>query len=424
MKLDRKTLFNYTLPLIIGGLSDELLMLLDVYLISFKGDEYLAAIGLIDAFLLCILTFGDSLNDAYQNYYSRNIAKRHFNISLQKKSIWIFLKYGLLITLVFGATPYGINLFFKNEIFSLLLDTIPILIPLIVVDYVSMSLNAYLVGNDKLKEIGKLAVFELIFNSILGYILLYELDLNVSPLWILVGISLMSKIITAGWMFWYIKKITPPNFKTYPIKDTLFKTLRDATVYPALLDISYYIGTFILFIFCSIYFKHSEIALLTLFFSYIGILSVTSEAFSETSLNHFSSIYAKKNLAIFPKLSTEIIFISLLTTAIIFLGVIVVDLLLYGFVLEKLFLFLIIPALVLFDTYNEIYSIAIIVRLKNDLLASAHFIYGIVCTIAIVFLTFLWRFEAISILLAILIAQIATYIYLKRINGRVWKVLK
>ena len=145
MNIDRQTLFKYTLPLILSGLAEELLMLIDVYLISFKEEKYLAAIGLVDAFILCSLTFGEALNDSYQNYYSRNSKKTHFNISLLKKSILIFLKYAILIALFFAGMPYLINMVFKNEVYDLFIQTVPILIPLIVLDYISLALNAYLI---------------------------------------------------------------------------------------------------------------------------------------------------------------------------------------------------------------------------------------------------------------------------------------
>jgi hypothetical protein len=78
---------------------------------------------------------------------------------------------------------------------------------------------------------------------------------------------------------------------------------------------------------------------------------------------------------------------------------------LYGFEAYKLVLFLIVTCIIIFDTYSEIYSIAIIVRLKNDLFATANIIYGIITIIGVLGFTCFWKFEAVSILLCMLVAQ-------------------
>jgi hypothetical protein len=424
MNIDRQTLFKYTLPLILSGLAEELLMLIDVYLISFKEEKYLAAIGLVDAFILCSLTFGEALNDSYQNYYSRNSKKTHFNISLLKKSILIFLKYAILIALFFAGMPYLINMVFKNEVYDLFIQTVPILIPLIVLDYISLALNAYLIGNDKIWEIGKISIIEMIINGLLGYLLLFEFDLNISPLLIILYVSLVSKVIQITLMYRYIRKYIPKVVRVYPIKESLFDTLRIASFYPAIFDMVYQIGTFALFMYCSSYFANSQTALLTMFFSYLGILSVSSDAFSETSLNNFSSIYSKKYLSLFPKLSTKIIETSLLTSFVLLILIILLDMFLYGFEAYKLVLFLIVTCIIIFDTYSEIYSIAIIVRLKNDLFATANIIYGIITIIGVLGFTCFWKFEAVSILLCMLVAQIVTYVYLKNKSNSIWTTTK
>jgi O-antigen/teichoic acid export membrane protein len=352
------------------------------------------------------------------------VKKTHFNISLLKKSILIFLKYAILIALFFAGMPYLINMVFKNEVYDLFIQTVPILIPLIVLDYISLALNAYLIGNDKIWEIGKISIIEMIINGLLGYLLLFEFDLNISPLLIILYVSLVSKVIQITLMYRYIRKYIPKVVRVYPIKESLFDTLRIASFYPAIFDMVYQIGTFALFMYCSSYFANSQTALLTMFFSYLGILSVSSDAFSETSLNNFSSIYSKKYLSLFPKLSTKIIETSLLTSFVLLILIILLDMFLYGFEAYKLVLFLIVTCIIIFDTYSEIYSIAIIVRLKNDLFATANIIYGIITIIGVLGFTCFWKFEAVSILLCMLVAQIVTYVYLKNKSNSIWTTTK
>jgi Na+-driven multidrug efflux pump len=126
MKIDKFSLFKYTLPLILGGLAEQLLLLTDVFLISFKGEIYLATIGLIDAFLLCSLSYGFALNDTFQNFYARNIDKPTLTKSVYQKSKIVFFKNAIIISVLFSIIAYCMSIVFSNEIYQLFLENIPI----------------------------------------------------------------------------------------------------------------------------------------------------------------------------------------------------------------------------------------------------------------------------------------------------------
>lgn len=421
MKTDKLSLFKYTLPLIFSGLADQLLLLTDVLLISFKGEIYLATIGLIDAFLLCSLSYGFALNDTFQNFYSRSIDKSTLTISVYQKSIMLFLKHAIIISLLFLIIAYCVSIVFSNDIYQLFLENIPIIIPLIILNYVSMSMNAFLLGLGKTKIIGIISVICILINVLLGYILLFEIKLKISPLAVILYTSIIAEIIGIIMMWKVIRKSTPKIFKPEPIKQKLLVTMREASYYPALSDLSFHIGSFILFLFCSTYFELSEVALLTMILSYWGVLLVPTEAFSETALNYFSSIYSKKKTKLYQVLKENIIKASLTVSGGILIVLVLLDYILYGIDIDKLILLLIVSIIVFITNFNEIFSTSLIVRLKNNSFATSKVIYGGIAVISIVTLTFFWRNGAISILLSLLFAQIAMCLFLKTKSNEIWK---
>src|SRR5690606_38648511 len=115
-----------------------------------------------------------------------------------------------------------------------------------------------------------------------------------------------------------------------PIKFNLLVTIRKASYYPTLSNLSFQIGSFILFLFCSTYLPLSEIGFLTMILSYWGVLFVPAEAFSETALNYFSSIYSKKKTVFFQTLRKNIIETSLTTSTAIFIVLFILDYIFYG----------------------------------------------------------------------------------------------
>lgn len=421
MKIDKLSLFKYTLPLIFSGLAEQLLLLTDVFLISFKGEIYLATIGLIDAFLLCSLSYGFALNDTFQNFYSRNIEKSTLTKSIFQKSIIEFLKHAVIVSTLFSIIAYCVSIVFRNDIYQLFLENIPILIPLIILNYISMSMNAYLLGFGKTKSIGIISFICIVINALLGYVFLFEIKLQISPLAIILYSSIIAEAIGIIMMWKVIRKSTPKIFNPEPIKQKLLATMREASYYPALSDLSFHIGSFILFLFCSKYFDLSEVALLTMILSYWGVLLVSTEAFSETALNYFSSIYSKNKAELYQALKDNIIKTSLVVSGGILFILVILDYILYGIDIDKLILLTIVLIIVFITNFNDIFSISLIVRLKNNLFFTSKVIYGIITIISTVTLTFVWRNGAISILISLLFAQIVMYLFLKYKSNKIWK---
>lgn len=420
MIIDKKSIFKYTFPLIISGLAEQVLLLTDVFLVSFKGDIYLAAIGLVDAFLLCSLSYGFALNDTFQNYYSRNKNKIHIVKTVYNKTISIFVKYAAIISLGFSVIAYILNALFTNRVYDLFIKNIPILLPLIILNYISMAMNAFLLGLGKIKSVGAISLISIVSNAFSGYLLLFVINIKISPLSIILITSIIAECIAVFMMLGVIRKCSPVTTYNEPVRISLFRTIRNASVYPAVSELSFHIGTFILFLFCADYFEIGQTALLSLILSYWGVLLVPAEAFSETSLNYFSSIYSKKSLAVFPDLLTNIIETSLLTSFVLLLVVLLADFTLYGYNSNKLLLLFIVLLIVFISTYNEIYSTSLIVRLKNNTFATAKIIYASAAVSVILALVFFWKSEPVSILTALLVAQVITYLFLRNKTSALW----
>jgi Na+-driven multidrug efflux pump len=170
-----------------------------------------------------------------------------------------------------------------------------------------MSINAFLLGLGKTKSIGIISIICIIINAFFGYIFLFEFKLQISPLAIILYTSIITEIIGIVILWQMINYLTPKVSNQIPIKNKLLVTIRKASYYPALSDLSFHIGSFFLFLFCSAYLELSEVTLLTMVLSYWGVLLVPIEAFSETALNYLSYIYSKKKTEMYQNLKENII---------------------------------------------------------------------------------------------------------------------
>ena len=61
--LTRKGLFLYNLPILVSAILEEMMILTDTVLLSFKEPVFLATVGVIDSLYLLFLSMGQSLND-------------------------------------------------------------------------------------------------------------------------------------------------------------------------------------------------------------------------------------------------------------------------------------------------------------------------------------------------------------------------
>ena len=96
----KKKVLLYTLPILISSILEEAIILSDSILLSFKNPIYLSTVCIIDSIYLLLLVLGESLNNAFQNYYARNINNISIIGSIFKPSILIFFFISLLFSLL------------------------------------------------------------------------------------------------------------------------------------------------------------------------------------------------------------------------------------------------------------------------------------------------------------------------------------
>ncbi|RZK25872.1 MAG: hypothetical protein EOO43_04395 [Flavobacterium sp.] len=272
----------------------------------------------------------------------------------------------------------------------------------------------------KTKIIGIISLISLIMNGILGYFFLFLFHFNISPLALILYASIIAELIGIFMMFYTIRNLNVKIEQNIPIKKIIITTITKSSYYPALSNLSFHIGSFLLFLFCSTYFSLNETAILTLMLSYWGLLLVPAEAFSETSLNLFSLLISRKQNCFFLQLRSNIILTSLYVSVILFTAILFMDIIIYDTTLYKITLIFNIILLVIVGTFNEIFSISLIVKFKNRLFALSKIIYGSIAIIFTVVLTLILENRAIAILLSLLIAQLCTFFFLRRKSTQLW----
>jgi Na+-driven multidrug efflux pump len=413
LNFNRKALFAYTLPLILSSLAEHVLLLTDVVLLSHTSEEHLAAVGFVDAFLLCSLAYGFALNDSFQNFYARNSEKRGLSYAIFKKSIGSFLLISLIIAVI-GATLASFAGYFQStKLYSHFVSALPFIIPLIVTNFVSFSMNAYLIGNGKIKTVGIVSVTIILINAICGYVLLFHVPLPFSPLTTILISSFLAEILGIGLMFFAIQRMVrrappvPVNHKK------LFNLLHKVALYPSFSELLFHLGSFGLFLFCSYYFTESETARITLLLAYWGVMMVPVEAFSETGLNFFAKLNVNRRLDQFKTLKWNLYHVSVMTSLGLFLLSWAVDTWIVGTNSQNFNHLIIILAVVGVSTHNQLVITALLTRLETQTFAIAKGLYGSATIISLILLSFCWKTSALSVLLSFLIGQFVVGAYLQ-----------
>jgi len=420
--LTSKSIYLYTLPIILSELLEEVMILSDSILLSFKDPLYLSTVGIIDSVFLLFLAIGDSLNDSFQNYYARHTRDVSHCYGVFKKSVPLFIGVGLFFVLICSLFHLT-HQFFEGEHYEILLSVIPYLSLLIFVSFISLSLNSLLMGWGYTKLLGYISIYSVVINISLGYVLLYVLDIGINPCAIVLITSSIAEVFAIVIMSFKILAICHQNKESKEDnrhKSLIFETLVYASVYPCISDIGFHIGSIALYSYCLCYFIDTETAIFTLFMSYWGVLQVPSQGFSETSINIFSNIYTKKLKSIYGNIKKKILYLSFTTSCIFCLAIEIIDVLFYGFDTHRLILLSIILVITGLNTFGEITETSLLVRLKNDSFMSAKLIYALVLIVCISIFTITGHAGGVSIFACFLIAQFLNCFYLNYKDKMVW----
>jgi hypothetical protein len=413
MNPSRKELFLYTFPILLSALSEHLLLLTDVLLLSFQEKVYLAAVGFVDAFLLCSLALGFALNDSFQNFYARNTQKTSLSYPIYRKSLRSFLLISLLIGVCALLLVWLFSFTQQNRVYQEFLDVAPYIVPLIAANFISLAMNAYLLANDRIKTVGTVSIIVILTNALLGYLLLFIFRLPFSPLLTILISSFISELIGIALMHSAIQKMKPSvEVKLSKRPGKLFNLLHRVALYPAFSEFLFHLGSFALFVFCAHFFTDNEIAHITLLLAYWGVMMVPVETFSETGLNFFARIFAGKVTNGYFSLKTKIFQTACFVAIALFIMVCIMDIVLVNNENSDLIELVLLLVIVLISAHNQLILTAMLTKLKTTLFGLTKVIYGTTVIICLCLLVFFWKAHATSVFLSFLVGQFVIMLFL------------
>lgn len=424
--LSPKGLFYYTFPLLLSAILEELMILTDTVLLSFKEPVFLATVGILDSIYLLFLAMGESLNDAFQNYYARHIDGKEeigqvFQLSLLIFFILAFIFCFIIIIATFFVQPEWIGI----EHYRILNSSKVYLCILVFVTYISLSLNSLLMGVGKTKELGMVSMLTVIVNIVLGYLLLFKCEININPCGVILLTSIIAEtiaIIIMVYMIWRENKTSFFFKKKVTHKGKIVLVLTGSAFYPCITDLMFHIGSLCLYLYCLTFFKDNDTATFTLLMSYWGVIQVPAQSFSETSLNVFSYIHSSNRNKQYKQLRTIIIKLSVIISLLFGISISLFDAILYDYDGMKFLSILLIVILSILNTPKEIISVTLISRLKTDYYLIAHFIYGSFAVLFIVAFSFLFGEHYINVIIAFLLSIAISNVYLVRQERKIWEL--
>lgn len=421
-KYTSKSICLYTFPIILSELLEEVIILSDSILLSFKDPLYLSTVGVIDSIFLLFLAVGDSMNDSFQNFYSRHSGSISRCKCIFSYSLPLFIGVGLISATLCSLIPLS-NGIWESAHFATIVSVVPYLSILVVLSFISLSLNSLLLGWGFTKFLGCISLISILVNIIVGYFLLYVYDIGLNPCVLVIITSSLSELLRIIFMslkIWRIYNQNNDNDFDCRHQSSILKILVYSSVYPCLSAICFHLGSLALYTYCLCYFLDRETALFTLFMSYWGILQVPSQGFSETSINFFSNIYSEKLFNIYNRIKKRFLSLSLLTCIFLTFIIFMLDICLYGLDAHRLFVFAILISIVGLHTFAEITEASLLVRLKINSFILSKILYATILILGILLMTITNNIGIIGIFICFLFAQLFNCAYLHIIDLRIW----
>lgn len=406
----RKGIFWKSLPLIISELGESLALLTGVLFMAFEGELHLAAIGMIDAFLLLCLVYGFALNDGYQNFYARQAALKNGEgpmAAVLKDSIFYFMRRLGLFALTGAFAIAGIYLMFPNPVFLVFIKALPLLFVLVLVYSIGLALHAFLAGNGHFKTVGALALLGIGMNAFLLYYFLYLNSWSISPTNTVVLAAICSETIwVLGLLYFAGKKGVFKQKEVLRQRKMIASIIRRSSIFPGLSNAAFQLATLSFFVYFSDCCAEDEVATMSVLFSFWTVLMSPVNGICESAINGFSGLHASG-----VNLQERIMKLRIFHVAIAVSALIAVILLFGGELIPKNAmldwpLMLVFALLLMMAIRNRIGFVAMIVKLRIAVFLRLKLTFIVVA--ALCFVLFLQWFEAevLIILLSLLAAQL------------------
>lgn len=413
-------------PVIISEFLEEAMIVTDSILLSYMPSVYLASVGIIDAVLLIALAYGVALNDSYQNYFARYGNRNIAQVTAVFRKAW--RKFGIagisVSVTVILLSALGAHFLGNNDVIECVSQVIWFILPLAVCSYFSMWLNSFLMGLGHYRLLAGISVCCVILNGVSGYVLLFKITTHLNPTSIVLLTSALSEFLSIIMMGLYVLLRYTPHKIDIPVRHDrlLSRTFSYASVYPAISEIGFHVGSLVLFLFCSYFFQQNQVALLTLIFSYWGLIQVPVDALQEITLNYFAEIYSNRQSGRFSSYSKLLIKFSRICCVLLFIIIAVSDLVFEGWSVYKCIGMCIVFVISLLACGTEVFNTSLIVRLKNDSYMASKFLFGAISCILIIIGRFVIGVENIfAILIPFLFAQLAENAYSSYRARKAWR---
>lgn len=421
----RSALFKKSLPLIVCELSDAMMLFTGVIFLSLQDEVYLAAIGLIDAFLLCCLAYGHALSDAFQNFYARRrVHASHGSLSgkVLRKSCLDFTIAAIVSVGLLSVVLICINSFYSNEIIYILLASLPFIGAVVLIYYLALAFHSYLIGKGHLQRVGYAAIGGFLVQLLLVYLFLHQLDNDLFPTNAVLLATAIAEVVWLMWlylsyrMYGYHKVVSARNLSTARIR----RILRRAAILPGLSVLSFHALVSLTFLYLTWCCAHAEVATFTLAMSYYALLIAPVNGISAAAANGFSQIHISKRADLFPRFRKNVFTISFASAFMVFTLFIIIRL----FGLEvgpwSWEMMAVIGVLATFAMRNKIDFVAVLVRLRLNFFMRVQVAYAVLVLLGFALLQGLADMRVLALLLVVVLAQAAISIALEHRVRSIW----
>ena len=426
LNLTRKGIFLYNLPILVSAILEEMMILTDTVLLSFKEPVFLATVGVIDSLYLLFLSMGESLNDTFQNYYARHIECRNAVGQVFKYSLLVFIITSLFFCLVIFLAIYIVQPeWIGIEHYNIINSSIIYLCGLTFVTYISLALNSLLMGLGKTKELGAISILSVIINFALGYFLLFKCETNINPCAVILLSSITAEVVAISimsYVIWWENKKDSFCLLNNSHRKKIITILIESALYLCATDLLFHIGSLCLYLYCLYYFDDYDTAIFTLLMSYWGIIQVPAQSFSETSLNVFSYIHSINMEKQYRNLRSIILKFSASISILFGLCILLFDQIIYDYNGLKLLSIFLIIILALLNSRMEIKSVSLISKLKNNSYLIARVLYGFLSLMFIIVFTVLFENHYVYIFFAFILSIIVCNFYLNIQERKAWRL--
>lgn len=425
MQLSRKSIFNKSFPLVLSELSEALLLLTGVLFMSWEDERYLAAIGMIDAALLCGLAYGFALTDSFQRYYARYFATSKKGENAQQLLWQSFVQFAI-VGFVICATGlllvYLLSNVYSNALIEICIQSAPWLMAILMVYYLALPFHAFLIGKGNTKLVGWLATAAIVINAVLTGLILYVWNWEMMP----TNVVLFSALIAES--VWLILLIGICCYRGYFIflgrgvfrGYRIYKVIHKAAVYPGLSLSAFHLGTTFLFVYLSWCCAEQQVAALTLILGFWGILIAPVNGMADAANNDFSDIYAQNEVAAFSVMRNRYFQVAVWVSAIVFVSLLVVNTALRADQRIDWSVLGVVGLMAVLTIVNKFDFIALLTRLRNNSFAGIKLFFGGAVVISVISFDLFFNLEILLLLIAVLSAQLVVTRWLNLRVRSVW----